>query len=117
MKTLLEETERLIKHCKLKVKDIIYIGSLDGYRCTWYEFKALASFGYDSGFGGAVIARDLIIAFKGGEIMTRGEYDGSEWWEVRSPFVIPEEKFPIKRLKAESYIYNDNLKSMNNIRP
>ncbi|MDU0406154.1 hypothetical protein ML8HA_01956 [Lactococcus lactis] len=36
---------------------------------------------YDSGYGGQEIAYNLMI--KGnGFIMTRGEYDGSEWWII-----------------------------------
>jgi hypothetical protein len=47
---------------------------------------------YDAGYGSQYL--DGIIWFKDGTWSTRGEYDGSEWWEHHRMPEIPE------RLKA-----------------
>lgn len=43
------------------------------------EFIARLEFTYDSGFGGQELFGT--IWFKDGSWATRGEYDGSEWWQ------------------------------------
>jgi len=43
------------------------------------EFLSKLEFNYDSGFGGQELFGT--IWFKDGSWATRGEYDGSEWWE------------------------------------
>lgn len=86
-KTLLNETIDDIKLSGHTIEDIAFIGSLDGsYECTFEEFSQLADFTYDSGYGASYIATDLIIMFKSGKMMWRGEYDGSEWWEYQKKF-------------------------------
>jgi len=85
--TLLNETVDKINQSGLDLDDIIFIGSKDGkYSCNWLEFETLADRDYDSGYGGQEVASDLIIAFKCGTVMSRTEYDGSEWWSVVVPF-------------------------------
>ena len=79
---LLQETIEAIERSGHKIEDVEFIGSGDAeYRCTWAEFKTLADYEYDNGFGGAEVATDLIVRFADGRSMWRGEYDGSEWWE------------------------------------
>lgn len=79
---LLEETIEAIERSGHKVEDVEFIGSIDAeYRCTWDEFTKLADREYDNGFGCAEVATDLIIRFRDGRRMWRGEYDGSESWE------------------------------------
>ena len=46
-------------------------------------FKKLADFVYDCDFGGANINESLKIVFDDKSWLERGEYDGSEWWELR----------------------------------
>lgn len=59
--------------------DVLWIGC-PGFKISKEDFKRLANEEYDSGYGAADVAEDLIIA--GSDFyMTRGEYDGSEWWE------------------------------------
>ena len=59
--------------------DVLWIGCPD-FKIPKEDFKRLANEEYDSGFGAADVAEDLIIA--GSDFyMTRGEYDGSEWWD------------------------------------
>ena len=87
MTNLLQETLENIKDSGHTIEDIFFIGSETGkYSCSWEEFKVLADQEYDQGFGGQEVAYDLIIFFKDNHIMTREEYDGSEWWEYRSSF-------------------------------
>lgn len=77
---LLEETlEKLKEHGKTP-EDITWIGCLsDGY-FTWDEFKKLADVEYDDGYGTAEVDEGLVIV---GDTwwLSRGEYDGSEWWD------------------------------------
>ncbi len=89
----LVETLEVIKDSGHKQSDVMFIGSKDGeYRATMKEFKKLANFEYDDGFGAAEIASDLIIYFKDKSYIGRGEYDGSEWWEYNEPLNLKEDK-------------------------
>lgn len=48
-------------------KDVAWVGSQDGeYAISWEEFKAIANFDYDSGYGIQEIARDLVVVFHAG---------------------------------------------------
>ena len=82
----LEETEEAILDSGHKIEDVMFIGSSDGeYRLNYEEFKNIADFEYDDGYGSQEIASDLIIYFKDHTYIERGEYDGSEWWEYNTP--------------------------------
>ena len=48
-------------------------------------------------FGGVAV-RSL-----GCGVTSRGEYDGSEWWNVQKPFVMPEETREINSLFVKNY--------------
>lgn len=48
------------------------------------------------------VASDLVIAFSDKTYMTRGEYDGSEWWQYKKPLVIPKQTKSIKSLVGDS---------------
>lgn len=92
-KNLLEETKQAITKSGHKIQDIVYIGSSEtNHSCTWRQFKKLADVEYYSGYGASQVAPDLIIQFRDGSTMWRGEYDGAEWWEYSAPFVPPEPK-------------------------
>jgi hypothetical protein len=96
---LLQETIEDIQQSGHTPAGIIFIGSeVSGHSCTWDEFTVLANKEYDSGFGAQEVANDLIIVFSDGAKMWRHGYDGSEWWSYSSPFVMPSEMKPIKRL-------------------
>lgn len=49
-------------------------------------------FEYDNGYGGQELFG--IVWFTNGEWASRGEYDGSEWWEIHSCPPIPLELIP-----------------------
>ncbi len=104
---LLNETIADIKESGHAIKDIVFIGSESGYKCSWKEFKILANKEYDDGYGAQKVATDLIILFSDGQNMTRREYDGSEWWEYSKPFKIPKEEKKIISLFARSIGWND----------
>jgi len=99
MTNLLEETKEAIAESGHRPEDIVFIGSENsGYQCTWDEFQVLADQEYNSGFGSAAVAIDLVVVFDDGQKMWRGEYDGSEWWEHSVPHSPPKERKKIKRL-------------------
>jgi len=102
----LDETIDAILHSGHTLTDLMFIGSeavgdSPGYSCTWDEFRALANFDYDNGYGGQAIATDLIIMFTDGQKLWRNEYDGNEWWEFSHPFSPPNAPNPIQRVKGD----------------
>ena len=109
MPNLLKETKDVLSGFGKTPNDIEWIGSEDGY-ITLETFKRLADTNYDSGFGGAEVATDLIIVGKD-FYMTRGEYDGSEWWDYHSMdlFKKPDNELKVVRLTNGSW---DSLKEM-----
>lgn len=89
MTNLLSETRADIAASGPAVGDVVFIGSYDAkYSLTWAEFERLADVEYDSGFGSAEVATDLIIRFSDGKSMWRHEYDGSENWDYEPPATI-----------------------------
>ena len=99
MTNLLKETEADIKRIDKTPEDIKWIGSYNGkYACTWSQFKELANFEYDCGFGSAEVAIDLVIVFTDGTWFDRHEYDGSEWWSFNEVPVICNPSKVIDRL-------------------
>ena len=115
MITLLEETTAKIYESGHVIEDIIFIGSEEsGHSCSWDEFKVMASKGYDNSYGIAEVAIDLIIVFSDGQKMWRDEYDGSEWWEVQTPFRKPHfHNRKIKKLITDDIGGNYTLEEMN----
>ena len=103
---LLAETIADIQQTGHTPDDIVYIGSRDGYACTWDEFTRLADREYDNGYGGQEVADDLEIHFRDGGWLERHEYDGSEGWSYRAPFAPPAETKPIERLMRDEDHYD-----------
>jgi hypothetical protein len=96
---LLTETREAIEESGHTPDDIVFIGSeASGHQCTWDEFCRLADVEYDAGYGASEVAMDLVVVFRDGAKLWRGEYDGSEWWEFSRPFKRPTEAKPITRL-------------------
>ena len=105
---LLSETIEAISDSGHEIKDIIFIGSEEsGYSCKWYEFQILADLEYDNGFGAPKVADDLIIVFSDGIKMWRNDYDGSEWWEFQTPFIMPHDKKSINSLFTQNVGWDD----------
>lgn len=95
-RTLLYETEVVMNRVGKRVEDIDWIGSEKFGYMNWEEFSNLANVEYNSGYGSAEIAQDLVIVFKDSTWFSRGEYDGSEWWDYnRTPKKPEEHKVPL----------------------
>lgn len=89
MTNLLAETLEDIASSGHTVADVVFIGSADGvYKMDWAKFEVLADVEYDSGFGSAEVATDLVVLFSDGKRMWRHEYDGSERWEWDPPLTV-----------------------------
>jgi len=54
----------------------------------WTEFLSNLNFSYDSGYGGQNLFGTVWL--EDGTWCTRGEYDGSEWWEHNQLPKIPD---------------------------
>ena len=114
MINFLSETKEMLTEINKTPADIIYIGNISNnpnniYSCTWEEFKNLADFKYNNGFGGHEIPGDLIILFSDNSWFSRGEYDGSEWWEHKQIPKIPTRTKKIKSFKlTDSGVYFDS---------
>ncbi len=52
------------------------------------EFLSKLNFEYDDGYGSQEL--DGVIWYTDGSWSTRGEYDGSEWWEINILPEVPE---------------------------
>ena len=64
-----------------------------GYSATDKEkFLSSINWNYDSGYGGQEVFGT--IWYNDGTWSSRGEYDGSEWWEYHSVPCIPEPLMP-----------------------
>jgi hypothetical protein len=96
---LIETIECLTEHNK-GVFDVEWIGNKTKYCIDWHDFILLANFEYNSGYGGAEIPSDLIVVGKD-FYMTRGEYDGSEWWDYHTQPVKPENSIKCTKLKGD----------------
>lgn len=89
-RNLLDETLEAITESGHTPADILFIGSLDtGHRCTWQEFEVLANIEYEYSYGAQKVATDLVLAYCDGQRMQRGEFDGSEYWDYRRPYIDP----------------------------
>lgn len=90
------KVQDLVKCVKIIHGDVDY-----NENCTIYELKCShtdeelldfinsLNFEYDSGYGGQQLFGTIWLT--NGSWITRGEYDGSEWWEVNSYPDIPSE--------------------------
>jgi hypothetical protein len=110
-----QETLNAIKGSGHSEEDVMFVGSRDGkYRITLEKFKEISDFEYDSGFGSAAIATDLVVYFKDKTYTVRGEYDGSEWWEYNPPMTYSEndEYKSFKKLGGDEVMW-DTLEEIN----
>ena len=97
---LYDETVEILSSHDKTITDIEYIGSTRTKINTNKALKLMKKTNYDSGLGGQEIACNLMI--KGnGFIMTRGEYDGSEWWGyMQTDPSLPQVEIDVKSFKA-----------------
>lgn len=77
---LWKETIGVLENHKRTWDDVTHICGAD-FQISKENYERVAKkTDYDSGFGSAEVAEDLVI-YGIGFLMKRGEYDGSEWWE------------------------------------
>ena len=100
MTNLYDETVTILESHDKTIADIEYIGSSETKINTNKALELMKKTNYDSGYGGQEIAENLMI--KGnGFIMTRGEYDGSEWWDyMQTAPSLPQVERDVKSFKA-----------------
>lgn len=80
---LYDEIVEVLKENYRVPKDILWIGTKDATIDRADFLDRAKKTDYDNGYGGSVIARDLIIV--GDDWwLTRGEYDGREWWDFNT---------------------------------
>lgn len=107
---LLKETLELLKENNKSEKDVEWVGNTKEFVISWEEFKKIANVGYYNGFGASEIATDLILV--GNDFwLTRGEYDGSEWWEYHEKPKKPKTQKSFSNVKGGMWETLDELNS------
>lgn len=113
---LLQETISKLAHYGKTTKDVLWVGDNDVH-FTWDEFAKVANIEYDNGYGGHEIFEDLVIVGDNWWL-SRGEYDGSEWWEFLTPPTKPSLHFDPKTVRYDPEYkiryytkYDGNLRS------
>lgn len=92
---LLSETMVVLHEHDYHSGAVIWVGSRDGtYAMGWNEFRAIADVEYDSGFGVAEIASDLVVVGDGWWL-ERSEYEGAEGWDFK--------KLPVRSDSPKSF--------------
>jgi hypothetical protein len=116
MNLLTETVQSMTAHGK-SANDIAWIGGKDFYISPEDFFFSAKDVDYDCGYGSAEVATDLVVAFKDGSWLSRGEYDGSEFWRYNSGPQRPEKEFKGKVKFAASqfddyfsYVYSSLYK-------
>ncbi|MBQ1392104.1 MAG: hypothetical protein IIY81_00915 [Lachnospiraceae bacterium] len=106
MENLLKETLEALEDNGKKEEDVIFV--TNGKKAfSWGRFKELAkNLIYDDGYGAVEINTELKIVGRDWWL-ERGEYDGSEWWDFKTP---PER---IERCKDMSVTKDDLLEEDN----
>lgn len=88
---LLKETKAVLHSKGKKASDVLWCGSEKFGWFSWRVFRKVADVEYDSGYGAAEVAVDLLVV--GTDFwLERGEYDGSEWWEFKEIPTRPQKK-------------------------
>lgn len=83
------ETIEILHDHDYTIEDISWIGTHE-FTIPIHEFFDVArKTDYNNGYGSANIPCDLIIMMKDGSWYSRGEYDGSEWWDYNPQLSKP----------------------------
>lgn len=88
MINLLQETLNILANHDIAESEVLWVGTPSA-KITWDNFKAIANFEYDNGYGGEEINTNLFVVGYDWWL-ERHEYDGSEWWEFKQLPVEPE---------------------------
>ncbi|MFH6657111.1 hypothetical protein [Streptococcus suis] len=82
MRNLWEETIEVLKEHGKTFDGVRFIQGND-FKITKENFEKVAKkTNYDSGYGSANVATDLVVVGKNWWL-ERGEYDGAEWWNYK----------------------------------
>lgn len=113
MVNLLTETLNALKFNDKSEKDVIWVGCRN-FKFSWEHYKTIANFEYDNGFGGNEISSDLVVV---GDKwwLSRGEYDGSEWFDYNEKPKEPIAEINIKSLRPDLGVFGNDLMQINNL--
>lgn len=99
MTNLLHCTKSTLEAFGKTPADVKWVGSGDGkYAIAWDEFEKISDVEYDGGYGGQEIVSDLVVVGDGWWL-SRGEYDGSEWWMFNTSPALQETTQPFTLVK------------------
>jgi hypothetical protein len=114
-RNFLEETEDFLKDWG-GLNKVSYIGSSNGkFQCTVKEFRVMADQQYDSGYGGQMVAEDLVIVIND-VCLFRKEYDGSERWDfVYMPIFLCNKPKKFKRVICDPKEYDACWSTIENL--
>ena len=115
---LLNETVKALAEHNKTLKDVLAIQG-NSFGMSIEDFIDLSDTEYDSGFGGALVADDLVI-IGDNWWLERAEYDGSEWWEYKEkPKILPirDDLYALTILQShdKKLLYWQSLASINGI--
>lgn len=111
MTNLYDETASVLNAHGLSVEDIVNVYGEEFSISVDNFLEVSKNTDYDSGFGSAEVANDLIVA--GNDWwLERYEYDGSEGWEFKTMATPPEEVKEVKTLGGTEFMWN-TLSEMN----
>jgi hypothetical protein len=86
MNFLHETITKLHEAAKVE-RDVLWVGN-ENECLTWEDFKAIANFNYNTGYGMGIISPKIKVVGTDWWL-ERSEYDGSEWWSYKSKPQIP----------------------------
>lgn len=110
---LLQETLDVLEKNGVDQSQVLYCAILgpdsfwqeqEPFYFSWQEFKELADFDYDNGFGGHEVNSKLVVVGNNWWL-ERGEYDGSEWWEFKT---LPEKPLKYQKPKTLTSYWDDD---------
>lgn len=99
-KNLLQEALATLRSCHKTPNDVHYVVLSSRHRTTFEDFSEIAkNIDYDNGYGSANISPDLCIV---GDTwwLSRGEYDGSEWFQYNEKPAMPADVLDTKHLRT-----------------
>ena len=105
---LLNETKGKLELFGKTLEDIEWIGTSKHYVDKELALE-LFDKEYDDGYGSQEVAYNLLVVGKDWWL-ERHEYDGSEWWEMKSMPIKPNEEMKIKNVFTE---FEDTLEEIN----
>lgn len=103
---LLQETIQVLHKNNKTTADVVWVGSPNYTSISWLEFASLADIEYDAGYGASKVATDLVVVGKD-FWLSRGEYDGSEWWAFNTLPIRPENYKPVQAVTIDQALALD----------